>query len=121
MHALSTGKSYGLTPISDAEWSIAVGLEDERDGTPKEKDMQIKGVYPWGTQWPPPSGAGNYGDLTCQQKYPGMPNIEGYVDGYAETAPVGSFKPNRYDLHDLGGNVLVIQTPSRLHDQGLLF
>ena len=45
------------------------------------------------------------------------PNIEGYVDGYAETAPVGSFKPNRYDLYDLGGNVLVIQTPSRVHDR----
>ena len=90
---------------TDAEWSLAVGLEEERGGTPKEKDLEIKGVYPWGTQWPPPSGAGNYGDLTCQQKYPGMPNIEGYVDGYAETAPVGSFKPNRYDLYDLGGNV----------------
>ena len=22
--------------------------------------MKIKGVYPWGKEWPPPKGAGNY-------------------------------------------------------------
>lgn len=90
---------------TDAEWSVAVGLGPEQGSTPKEKDMKVKGVFPWGTAWPPPSGAGNYADLTTQRKYRGMPTIEGYADGYAETAPVGSFKPNQYGLYDLGGNV----------------
>ncbi|MCX6914782.1 MAG: SUMF1/EgtB/PvdO family nonheme iron enzyme, partial [Verrucomicrobia bacterium] len=90
---------------TDAEWSVAVGLPQENGSTPKEKDQQIKDVYPWGTQWPPPSGAGNYADKAHKQKYPGYAVIEGYADGYADTAPVGSFKPNQFGLYDLGGNV----------------
>ena len=90
---------------TDAEWSVAVGLPQENGSTPKEKNEQIKDVYPWGTQWPPPSGAGNYADKACKQKYPDIPVIEGYADGYADTAPVGSFKPNQFGLYDLSGNV----------------
>ena len=90
---------------TDAEWSVAVGLPEESGGTPKDKDMKIKDVYPWGTTWPPPSGAGNYADQSCKQKYPSSGVIEGYADGYADTAPVGSFKPNQFGLYDLGGNV----------------
>ena len=77
---------------TDVEWSIAVGLPEESGSTPREKDAKIKDVYPWGTQWPPPSGAGNYASSLK-------------VDNFEHTAPVGSFKPNRYSLCDLGGNV----------------
>ena len=90
---------------TDAEWSVAVGLPEEIGTTPKDKDENIKDVRPWGTDWPPPSGAGNYADKSCQQKYPSYKAIEGYADGHAGTAPVGSFKPNQYGLYDLGGNL----------------
>ena len=45
---------------SDAEWSVAVGLGRETGSSPEEKDAGVKDVYPWGNQWPPPVGAGNY-------------------------------------------------------------
>jgi sulfatase modifying factor 1 len=61
--------------------------------------------YPWGTQWPPQAGAGNYADAAFQGKYDDMPVIEGYRDEFTTTAPVGSFPANPYGLHDLGGNV----------------
>jgi len=91
---------------SDEEWSLAVGLPEESGSTPKEKDGKIKDHYPWGEQWPPPRGAGNYADETTGKKYgKNWDIISGYDDGYAETAPVGSFQPNRHGLYDLGGNV----------------
>ncbi|MCX6922938.1 MAG: SUMF1/EgtB/PvdO family nonheme iron enzyme [Verrucomicrobia bacterium] len=55
---LSSSQSYRLP--TDAEWSVAVGLQGESGSTPGDKDRKIKDVYPWGNQWPPPRGAGNY-------------------------------------------------------------
>ena len=83
---------------TDEEWSVAVGLPEESGSTPKEKDEQIKDVYPWGTQWPPPNKAGNYDDYSSEK-------IPGFSDGFERTAPVGSFAANQFGLYDLGGNV----------------
>tara|TARA_Y100000588_G_C14128324_1_gene870396 strand:- start:257 stop:967 length:711 start_codon:yes stop_codon:yes gene_type:complete len=77
---------------TDAEWSAAVGLGEEKGATPKEKSSQIKGHFPWGNQWPPPRGAGNYHQSLG-------------VDDFEHTSPVGSFKANKFGLFDLGGNV----------------
>jgi formylglycine-generating enzyme required for sulfatase activity len=70
------GKDQEYRLPADAEWSVAVGT----------------GKYPWGNQWPPPKGAGNYD-----------PSLK--VDGYPCTSPVGSFAANQYGLYDMGGNV----------------
>jgi len=100
---LATHQIYRLP--TDIEWSRAAGLENEPGSTPKEKDGQIKNVFPWGTAWPPPPQAGNFFDETARKKYTAPLFIQGYDDGYAEAAPVGSFPPNRCGLHDLAGNV----------------
>jgi formylglycine-generating enzyme required for sulfatase activity/predicted Ser/Thr protein kinase len=86
---LASNQEYRLP--TDAEWSAAVGPTK----------------YPWGDQWPPPAGAGNYaGEEARNADWPkdwGV--IEGYRDGYARTSPVGSFKANQHGLYDMGGNV----------------
>ena len=96
---LSPSQYYRLP--TDIEWSMAVGLPEEAGASAEERDMDVPNVYPWGTQWPPPKGAGNYtGEETGSDVA-----IKGYDDGYQWTSPVGSFAPNKSGLYDMGGNV----------------
>jgi len=88
---LDETESYRLP--SDQEWSAAAGLPNESGATPEERDGRIRDQFPWGNQWPPPHGAGNYGP------------IAGANEGFATTAPAGSFSPNSSGIFDLGGNV----------------
>jgi formylglycine-generating enzyme required for sulfatase activity len=87
---IKAGQKYRLP--TDAEWSVAVGLGKEKGNTPEEKSRGIKDVYPWGKEWPPPVGAGNYPQSLK-------------VDKFEYTSPVGSFAVNKLGLHDMGGNV----------------
>ena len=87
---IKAGQKYRLP--TDAEWSVAVGLGKEKGNTPEEKSRGIKGVYPWGKEWPPSKGAGNYNKFMK-------------LDNFEYTSPVGSFASNKDGLHDMGGNV----------------
>jgi len=99
------GRTYRLP--TDGEWSFAVGIGDREDPdtSPESKYLKLPDVYPWGSTWPPPAGAGNFADDTLKEKEPTRPVIEGYHDGYAATSPVMSFKPNQFGLYDMSGNV----------------
>jgi formylglycine-generating enzyme required for sulfatase activity len=96
-------EGYHLTLPTDAQWSFAVGLENEAGATPEEKDGKVEGVYPWGTEWPPPNGAANLFDMS--RKIQQHLAIKGYNDGYSDTSPVGTFRPNKFGLYDMAGNV----------------
>ena len=76
---------------TDAEWSVAVGLESEIGGSPKQKNMKVKEVYPWGKGWARPGDSGNY--------------HTGKLGDLAYTESVGSYRANQYGLYDMGGNV----------------
>jgi formylglycine-generating enzyme required for sulfatase activity len=96
---LSAGQEFRL-PM-DAEWSRAVGLPAESGATPEDKDGKIANIYPWGAEYPPPRGSGNYsgeGDGWSGK-------IDGYADGVKFTAKVGSYTANRLGIYDLGGNL----------------
>lgn len=84
---LPASRSYRLP--QDWEWSVAVGLIESLTKAATESPQW---EYPWGTQWPPVPGGGNY-----------HPRLG--VDGYEFTSPVGSFAANRLGIFDLGGNV----------------
>ena len=89
------GKTYRLP--TDRDWSVAVGIggKESPNARPSEKDQNIDNVYPWGTQWPPPTGSGNFYEE----------DIEGYTDSFPFTAPVGSFQLEHHGIKDLSGNV----------------
>ena len=100
---LAPNQEYRLP--TDLEWGVAVGLQNESGNTTPRHDSKVQGVYPWGAQWPPPRGAGNFADESARRKFSGSTVIAGYDDGYATASPVGSFAANQYGLYDLAGNV----------------
>lgn len=102
------GKTFRLP--TDREWSVAVGIGREekwKDDTTPATVFKPRDAYPWGDRWPPPKGAGNYGDESRNAKAPvdNASRIEAYDDGFPTTAPVMSFEANKLGLFDLGGNV----------------
>ncbi len=97
--------SYFYRLPTDDEWSRAAGLPPERGFDPASRSARIRGVFPWGFQWHPPAGAGNFADRSATGILGKENVIPEYYDSYKGVAPVMSEDPNARGLWDLSGNV----------------
>ena len=101
---LAANQEYRLQ--TDDEWSAAVALPRESGATPRERNGKNFDLYPWGKEFPPPKGAGNFADEAARRgRHADYRIVTGYEDGFEDTAPAGSFLPNKFGLYDLAGNV----------------
>jgi formylglycine-generating enzyme required for sulfatase activity len=103
--ALAPTQRYRLP--TDAEWSLASGVVGEVGDTPRAKSESTPVRYVWGTNWPPPNGAGNFsGEESGADRGEDRTFVQGYRDKFPRLAPVGQFTATSSGLHDLAGNIM---------------
>ncbi len=78
---------------TEAEWVWAIRYE----GGGKAQRFE------WGAEMPPADDSGNFADKAASGVVPST--LPRYDDGFASTAPVGRFVPNKLGIHDGSGNV----------------
>lgn len=102
---ISARQRYRLP--TDHEWSCAAGIGhlESAQESPEAKSNRLEGLFPWGSAWPPPAGAGN---LCGRESRDDSPDF--FIEGYDDGLTGGELKPrasaaNPLGLYDLSGNV----------------
>jgi formylglycine-generating enzyme required for sulfatase activity len=84
-----TGHQYRLPSASEWEYAARAGGDNPS---------------PWSADATQACLDANVADQSAAERFPGW-NVFSCSDHYVTTAPVGSFRPNAFGLHDLFGNV----------------
>lgn len=98
-----TEKNGKITGFNSNATGYRLPTEAEWAWTARVVGRQQVLKFPWGNTMPPLKGSGNFADESAANLLGRI--VSGYNDGYAVTAPVGSFVANGRGIFDLGGNV----------------
>lgn len=102
---ITTRQRYRLP--TDHEWSCAAGIGhlENANASPEAKSNKLEAVFPWGSSWPPPRGAGNLCGRESRKDFP-----DNFIADYHDGLAGGQLKShasvaNDLGIHDLSGNL----------------
>lgn len=104
----------GLTPVYEQKFGEWVTIRPLNNGyrlpTEAEWVWAIRyggspgaSKFPWGSEMPPEKNSGNFAGESARDLVPTI--IPRYDDGFAATAPTGTFRANALGIYDGAGNV----------------